>query len=144
MSLDPRLRLELGRAHAEQLRRDAAHASGPRGLSRREASADDLAVVIRPDRPGDQRGLVRLAQLDSARVPAAPLLLAEVNGELRAALSLSDNAVIADPFHRTASLLALLSMRAEQLRGASVGRPRRFARLRRVAARVPAIALSRR
>jgi len=76
---------------------------------------DDAAIAIRPDRPEDELALVRLAQLDSSSVPAAPMLVAEVDGRLRAALSLRDGSVIADPFHRTAPLVHLLQARAEQL-----------------------------
>ena len=75
----------------------------------------DSTIVIRPTRSGDDRALARLAGLDSASVPGAPLLLAEVGGELRAALSLHDGTVIADPFHRTVQLVSLLQTRAEQL-----------------------------
>lgn len=74
------------------------------------------AIVIRPSRPEDAPELVKLAALDSRPLPDAPILVAEVDGAVRAALSLSDGAVIADPFHRTAPLTALLSARAEQLR----------------------------
>jgi hypothetical protein len=94
------------------------------------------AIVIRPDRPEDAGALARLAALDSARVPAGPLLVAEVAGELRAAISLADGRSIADPFQRTASLVALLAMRAAQLRAEPVGGRRLLARLRRGAARV--------
>lgn len=144
MTLDPRLQLELGRARADDLRSEAVRASGRHRLSRPDVSPAELSIVIRPDRPEDRGALVRLAELDSARVPAAPLLVAVVAGEVRAALSLSDGSAIADPFQRAASLVALLTMRAGQLRGEPAGRPRRFARIRRVAARVPAIAIPRR
>jgi hypothetical protein len=67
------------------------------------------AITIRPAYTDDELALTRLAILDSsAYVPPAPLLLAEVEGELRAALSLCDGTVIADPFVPTASLLVLL------------------------------------
>ena len=89
----------------------------------------DMEIVIRLSRPEDERGLARLAGLDSARVPATPMLVAEADGALRAALSLHDGAVIADPFHRTASLVALLTARAKQLRGDRTGRRRWLPRL---------------
>jgi hypothetical protein len=76
---------------------------------------DDAAIAIRRNRPEDEIALSRLADLDSSSVPAAPLLVAEVDGQLRAALSLRDGSAIADPFHRTAPLLELLTARAEQL-----------------------------
>ncbi|TMM02910.1 MAG: hypothetical protein E6G05_08605 [Actinobacteria bacterium] len=73
------------------------------------------SVTIRHAFPDDALALVRLAALDSAEVPSQPLIVAEVNGELRAALSLHDGAVIADPFHRTEPLVELLCSRAAQL-----------------------------
>ena len=66
-------------------------------------------VTIRPAYADDQLSLVRLAALDSApKVPPAPLLVAEVDGVLRAALSLSSRSAIADPFFPTVQLLELL------------------------------------
>jgi hypothetical protein len=44
------------------------------------------------------------------------MVVAEVDGEIRAAVSLSDGTAIADPFHRTADLVALAETRAHQLR----------------------------
>ena len=74
-------------------------------------------IAIRPDRPEDAPALRRLAALDSSGVPTGPLLLAEEGGELRAALTISSGAAIADPFARTTDLIALLRIRAEQLAG---------------------------
>jgi hypothetical protein len=59
---------------------------------------------------------------------AQPVLLAEVDGQLLAALALSDGSVVADPFHRTADLIELLRARAHQLDGNR--RARRSFRLR--------------
>jgi hypothetical protein len=44
-----------------------------------------------------------------------PVLLAEVDGQLRAALALTDGTVVADPFHPTADVIDLLRARARQL-----------------------------
>jgi hypothetical protein len=72
-----------------------------------------LPITIRPGYPEDQPALARLAALDSAeRPPAAPLLVAETDGELRVALSLRDGSSIADPFVATAEILELLRLRA--------------------------------
>jgi hypothetical protein len=78
----------------------------------------DPVVTLRYGFPDDAEAIARLAALDSAAPPPGPLLLAEVGGALRAAMSLADGGVIADPFHRTAGLVALLQARAEQLVGA--------------------------
>ena len=73
------------------------------------------AITIRPEYPEDDPALNRLAMLDSAdAAPPRPLLLAEVDGELRAALSLRDGSAIADPFHPTAATLALMRAHARQ------------------------------
>jgi hypothetical protein len=67
------------------------------------------SITIRPAYADDDLSLVRLAALDSAEsVPAAPLLVAEADGRLVAALSIADGSSIADPFSRTADLLELL------------------------------------
>jgi hypothetical protein len=63
-------------------------------------------------------------------------LVGEVAGELRAALSLTDGATIADPFHRTASLVDLLNMRARQLQAEPPRDRRVLVRLRRWVTRV--------
>jgi hypothetical protein len=68
------------------------------------------------------------AELDSAASPEQPVLLAEVDGQLRAALALTGGAVIADPFHPTADLIDLLYARANQLD--ATPRIRRSRRLR--------------
>jgi hypothetical protein len=75
-------------------------------------------ITIRPAYADDQAALVRLAALDSAPgTPAGPVLLAEVDDQLRAALSLSDQSVIADPFYPTQHLVALLRARASAVGG---------------------------
>jgi hypothetical protein len=90
-------------------------------------------ITIRSAFADDELALRRLAVLDSApEVPALPLLVAEIDGELRAALSLEDGTVIADPFVPTVSALELLRVRADALT-----RPRRARRRRSRAFRAP-------
>jgi hypothetical protein len=69
----------------------------------------DLPFTVRRATAVDDVAVARLAALDSADVPSGPLLLAESNGELRAALSLRDGEAIADPFHHTAAIVDLLA-----------------------------------
>jgi hypothetical protein len=69
----------------------------------------------------------RLAQLDSARRPSGPVLVAAVSGEPVAALPLDGGPAIADPFQRTAALVSLLELRVAQMRGRPS--PGRLARL---------------
>ncbi|MCW2995420.1 MAG: hypothetical protein JWQ18_2915 [Conexibacter sp.] len=75
-------------------------------------------VTIRPALADDAGAVARLAALDSARVPEGPLLLAEIDGEPWAALTLEDGRPIADPFRPTAALVDLLRRRAAQLAAA--------------------------
>ncbi len=79
-------------------------------------TALQIPVTIRPATGDDDRALAALASLDSSPVPTGPVLLAEVQGELRAAVSLWDGQAIADPFHLTADLVALLRDRIRQAR----------------------------
>lgn len=76
-------------------------------------SSQTAQIMIRPAYADDYAALLRLAALDSAEaVPPRPLLIAEVDGTLRAALSLRDASSIADPFFPTTGLLTLLHSQA--------------------------------
>jgi hypothetical protein len=72
-------------------------------------------VTLRFGAQADSARLRALAELDTARVPIGPVLVAEVDGRLRAALPLDGSAGISDPFHRGDELLELLRLRAKQL-----------------------------
>jgi hypothetical protein len=99
----------------------------------RRSSTASEDIVIRRGYPDDRDALVRLATLDSAPAPAGPVLLAEVGGELRAALDLERETMFADPFRPTAHLAALLRVQARAVRPAGVpGRSRAGALLRAV------------
>jgi hypothetical protein len=74
-------------------------------------------ILLRPATAADAPAIERLAALDSSPVPDGDLLVAEVGGELRAAMRISDRAVISDPFRETAGLIALLAGRADHLAG---------------------------
>jgi hypothetical protein len=74
-------------------------------------------VTIRAARPVDGAALRRIAQRDSRPVPDGELLIAEVDGEARAAIALADGEVIADPFRPTAELVRMLMLRRSQLPG---------------------------
>ena len=94
-------------------------------------------ISIRAATHGDGPTLARLAALDSAAVPFGPVLLAEVDGRARAALSLADDRGIGDPFARTADLADLLRLHsravAKREERAAGREPRAFARLRMAA-----------
>jgi hypothetical protein len=94
-------------------------------------------ITIRSAYADDDAALAKLAALDSAdSAPQGPLLLAEVDGELRVAMAVNTRAVIADPFFRTLELLALLQRHAD-----AVGMPagRRWRGLARRRLRVSAV-----
>jgi hypothetical protein len=73
------------------------------------------AILLRVAEPRDAAGLRRLAERDCAPVPNAPVLVAEADGELVAAISLRDRGSIGDPFRHTNAILELLDLRAGQL-----------------------------
>jgi hypothetical protein len=95
-------------------------------------------ITIRPLDGADRSAVKRLAQLDSERAPAEPLLGAEIEGRLLAAISLETGESIADPFSRSAELRALLELRAAQLRR----RDRTRRRPQRLPRRRPRVALA--
>jgi hypothetical protein len=97
-------------------------------------STSAASITIRPTYPDDEPTIRRLAALDSAAMPAQPLLLAEVGGVVRAALSLGDGSAIADPFVPALHLVDLLRWHAAETaapvtrrRGLRRYRPRRLA-----------------
>jgi hypothetical protein len=79
-------------------------------------AANDTAITIRRATEDDDLALRRLAQLDGARLPEGDLLVAEVEGEIRAALRILDRAYVADPFYPSKELVGLLDMRAKRMR----------------------------
>lgn len=82
---------------------------------------DRYNVVLRLAGPGDERELERLAQLDSASVPAGPVWIAILDGTAMAAYSAIERRSIADPWHPTAHLVELLEAHVLGARGAVNG-----------------------
>jgi hypothetical protein len=77
------------------------------------------SVTIRAASTLDRAALRRVAQRDSRPVPEGELLVAEVDGELQAAIELATGELIADPFRRTVELVRMLVLRRSLLRGES-------------------------
>jgi hypothetical protein len=77
--------------------------------------AASQVVTFRLGCPSDDLQLRRLAMLDSSRSLRQPILIAELDGAVVAALSLSTGAGVADPSQRSAGLVELLRVRACQL-----------------------------
>lgn len=97
------------------------------------------SVAIRPAYPDDAAALERLARLDSQRPLSGPVLIAERDGRLLAALSTRDGKTIADPFSPTADLVALLRVHAVDA-ARSLGRPDILRRVGVSSRRRPALA----
>jgi hypothetical protein len=71
------------------------------------------AYVIRRATDEDAYALRQLAALDGQRPLGGQVLIGEIAGRPAAAISLSDDRVVADPFELTSQLTALLRMRAQ-------------------------------
>lgn len=93
-------------------------------MSEKTDSHTDLALTIRSAGANDEAALRRLADLDSTRVPDGPVLIAELDGEPIAAISVLSGESFADPFTPTLELRRLLELRASQLH-LSTDEPRR-------------------
>jgi hypothetical protein len=83
-----------------------------------DAPVGTSSLTLRLAVPADADALDRLAQLDSRRAPRGAVIVAEVGGELWAAISIDDGHAVADPFRPTGELVALLVERSRQLRRA--------------------------
>jgi hypothetical protein len=82
-------------------------------------------VVIRYARPDETDAVATLAQLDSSRAPRGDVIVADVQGELWAAVSVDDGHAVADPFRPSSELTFRLSERAREIHGAGRNRTRR-------------------
>jgi hypothetical protein len=72
-------------------------------------------LTLRLATPDDRAALVRVAQLDSRRLPPGPHLVAEREGRIDAALSLRSRELVSDPFRPTAELGELLQIHADRI-----------------------------
>jgi hypothetical protein len=95
----------------------------------RAPHAHGQTLTIRHATPDDTVDLERLAELDGRRPPRGVVLLADVDGELWAAVSLDDDHLIADPFRPSGELAFLVAQRARAIRRAEQGRMGRLPRV---------------
>jgi hypothetical protein len=79
------------------------------------------SITIRQATEADRGDLLRLVALDEADMPAEPALLGFFDGELVAALPAHGGPAVADPFHYTSELVALLRTYARQQDSARSG-----------------------
>jgi hypothetical protein len=81
------------------------HQTDPRGTN-----MTDKTLTIRRADSSDTSALFRLAALDSASPPTGAAMLAEVGGELWAAVEIDSGTAIADPFRPSGELVDLLRL----------------------------------
>jgi hypothetical protein len=85
----------------------------------RRSVAGRRRIVIRHADGSDTAALQTLAALTDRTAPDAPVLLAEADGSLVAALSRLSGDVVTDPFVATEDIVALLRLRSAQLDAAA-------------------------
>ena len=110
--MNPFFSNELAEQHIRDLRRSAREARIPEQPGEH---GDNERVTVRALRARDIEPLRVLAALDSRHLPKGPVLVAEQDGELVAALPLDGGRAIADPFRPTSDVVALLELRARQI-----------------------------
>jgi hypothetical protein len=107
---------EIERQLAEERVRDLRRAGAvTRLVENTPNDGPEPDIVIRQARPADDLTLATLAIADGAERPVGRTIVAEVDGSIVAALPLDGGGPFADPFRRTADLVALLEARAKQL-----------------------------
>jgi hypothetical protein len=112
--MHPQFRIEM----LHERSRELANQINRSRLLAAEPTRDEIAeetVTFRVSRVSDDLSLARLAALEARAVPRGRQLLAEVDGEVIAALPLVGGAFLGDPFRATAHLLPLMRPRAAQL-----------------------------
>lgn len=128
--MTPQLNIHIARERTADLERAAQRHS----LARLRGAAivsDPATIAIRFAQPDEADTVRRLAILDEAPALEGDVLLALVDGEAVAALSLADGRSVATPFALTRDVVSLLRLRAKHL-GANARRRRRPSlRLRR-------------
>jgi hypothetical protein len=110
--MNPLVNHHLARQHTAELQLRGQRARLAIG-ERSDAERDP--VTIRRSTQADLAALGRIAQLDSQPLPNQPVLVAELGGEMVAALAVETGTVVANPFRHTAQVVALLRLRADQL-----------------------------
>jgi hypothetical protein len=93
--------------------------------SRQGDTVTDTTLTIRQADAHDGYAIHRLAAMDSAHAPSGEVIVAEVGGELWAAVEVDTGAAIADPFRPSGELVDLLRFHAEgERRERQTRRPR--------------------
>ena len=114
--MHPYLQAQLAALHQTDLRADAEAARGRARPAKASRNDQPTAVVIRRTTSADGPALAALSALDAAPMPFGPSLVAEIAGVPTAVLPLDGGPPFGDPFSRTDELVALLELRAAQIR----------------------------
>lgn len=88
---------------------------GRSSTARAPQVARAAVISIRLAGREEQAAIERLAELAERPTPSGRALVAEVDGELWAALPLPTGALIVDPFRPSSEIRQLLTLRASQL-----------------------------
>jgi hypothetical protein len=83
--------------------------------ARPPALGPERTITLRVSDPADEREIARLAELSERAAASGRYLVADVDGQVWAALPLSGGEPIGDPFLPTLEVKQLLSVRAGQL-----------------------------
>jgi hypothetical protein len=105
--------LAMARLRAAELERRAAERRGPHEF---ESALTPQPVTMRLALSADSPVLEQIAETAAGPLPLAPVLIGEVAGKPVAALSLMDGAIVAEQLEATGDVIALLRLRALQLR----------------------------
>ena len=113
--------LQVLASEAQRAPKDVAQV--PPRFRRRRRIHSNADVVIRFARRHDAAAIRDLEALDGRTLADGARLVAELDDAVVAAISVTDGVVAADPFQCTVNAVALLRLRARQLRIAGTPRP---------------------
>ena len=82
------------------------------------ATLEPETITIRPLQENDVAAVEQLAELEESSVPPGPLLVAEIEGTIEAAVAVEGGETVANPFSASGEAVSLLRLRAAQLRAA--------------------------
>jgi hypothetical protein len=128
--MDSRMNLQIAEQRIADLHRAAAASRTVAEVVEAPKEEQTPVIALRLAGPDELDELALLAALDSQRPLSGDSLVALVDGNLIAAMSLRDGRVIADPLAPTDEARALLQTRVAQLRRKPRARRRRRLRLR--------------
>jgi hypothetical protein len=118
----PRLDRPEYRRHGT-LRRLLGSLARPPAAAAARPGADPPAVTIRQARAADLPALVRLAELSERRVPTGPVLVAEVESRVVAALPVRGGPLLEDLLRPTGDVAQLLELRSSQVQAIGQAHP---------------------